>query len=306
MRAGRPASNTTPVARQVASVRLARKVRAYWALIKSPQTLLLLATGLAGYLSARPGSATLTSTGLMMAALFAAISGTTALNMVADRDIDARMERTSGRPLPAGTLSPTGAAIFGAGLLALGLGIAFWLSALFALVVLAGAAIDLAVYTLWLKRRSAWAILFGGVAGGMPILAGRTLGTGGTDWLGLLLALSILLWIPMHIMTFAIRHADDYRRAGIPTWPTVYGADSARRFVAGANALLALSLVAAGWMLGISPYFLALLALSGVAVLTLSVVVMVRPSERSNFLLFKFASLHMLGSMVLITLGAIL
>jgi protoheme IX farnesyltransferase len=306
MRVSRSTSKQTAVSGQVAGVTFAQKVRAYWALIKSLQTFLLLVTGLAGYLSARPGTATLGSTGLMMSALFAAIAGTTALNMVADRDIDARMERTARRPLPAGTLSTREATVFGVALLAVGLGIAFRLSATFGLVVAAGAAVDLLVYTLWLKRRSAWAILLGGVAGGMPILAGRALGTGGIDWLGLLLALSILLWIPMHIVTFAIRHADDYRRAAIPTWPNVYGADSARRLVAGANVLLALTLVTAAWMLGVRLCFLALLAASGAVVLALSLVAMMRPSERSNFLLFKFASLHMLGSMVLITLGAIL
>jgi protoheme IX farnesyltransferase len=307
MRGGRSGSDTALVARQnEAWVALAAKLRGYWGLIKSLQTFLLLVTGLAGYLSARPERATLTSTGLMLAALFAAISGTTALSMVADRDIDAQMERTAGRPLPAGTLSAKQATVFGGGLLALGLGVAFWLSVPFGLVVAAGALVDLAVYTLWLKRRSAWAIVFGGVAGGMPVLAGRTLATGGVDGPGLLLALSILLWIPMHVMTFAIRHADDYRRAGIPTWPSVYGPDSARRFVAAANGLLAACLPAAGWMLGICPCILALLAVSGVAVLCLSLAAMVRPSQRTNLLLFKVASLHMLGSMALITLGAML
>ena len=307
MRLRQSGSDETSVARQTgAEGRLAVKLRSYWALIKSLQTLLLLVTGLAGYLSARSESATPTSAGLMLVALFAAISGTTALNMVADRDIDARMDRTARRPLPTGTLSTIEASIFGGGLLALGLGIAFWMSVPFGLVVAAGAVIDLVVYTLWLKRHSAWAILFGGVAGGMPVLAGRALGIGGVDGLGLLLALSILLWIPMHIMTFAIRHADDYRRAGVPTWPAVYGPDSARRFVAGANGLRAVTLTVAGWMLDICPYSLGLLAVSGVIVLFLSLVAMVRPSERTNFVLFKFASLHMLGSMVLITLGAIL
>ncbi|OQY16583.1 MAG: hypothetical protein DRJ03_31490 [Chloroflexi bacterium] len=284
---------------------LAAKLRGYMALIKSRQTLLLLATGLAGYLSARPEGATPLTISLMLFSLFAAISGTTALNMVIDRDIDARMARTAWRPLPAGTLTPAAATIFGGGLVALGLGIAFWLGGLFGLAVAAGVILDLVIYTLWLKRRSAWAIIFGGVSGGMPIIAGRALVTGRVDGLGLLLALSVLLWIPSHIVTFAIKYADDYRRASVPTWPGVYGFDSARRFIAWADGLRAVVLVAAGWLLDICPYSLALLALSGVITLALSLWAVVRPSEKINHRLFKFASVHMLGSMVLITLGAL-
>jgi protoheme IX farnesyltransferase len=285
---------------------LRSKLRAYWALIKSKQTLLLLATGLAGYLSARPEAGTSAAAALMTLALFATISGTTALNMVFDRDIDVRMRRTARRPLPSGMVSAREAALFGAILVAAGLTLAFWLNRPFGWVIAAGIGLDLGVYTLWLKRRSPWSIVFGGVSGGMPILAGRVLGTGGVDGLGLLLALSVLLWIPAHILTFAMKYADDYRQACVPTWPAVYGFDSTRRFIAVSNVLRALSLVAAGWWLSICPWSLGLLALSGVVTVSLSVRAVLRPSEVLNLRLFKFASVHMLGSMVLLTLGALL
>jgi protoheme IX farnesyltransferase len=298
--------DTILVARRAEKARsLAKKLRGYWALIKSRQTLLLLATGVGGYLIACSGDVSTATISLMLSGLFAAISGTTALNMLIDRDIDARMERTAWRPLPAGTLTPTEAVLFGGGLLALGLGIAFWLDWLFGLVVAAGAAIDLIVYTRWLKRRSAWAIIFGGVSGGMPVLAGRALVVGRVDGLGLLLALSVLLWIPSHIVTFSIKYADDYGRAGVPTWPGVYGTGSARRLIATADALRAATLVVVGWLLRISPYSLALLILSSVVTLALSLWAMVRPSEKINYRLFKVASVHMLVSMVLITWGAL-
>jgi protoheme IX farnesyltransferase len=285
---------------------LAEKLRGYAALIKSRQTLLLLATGVAGYLSACPEGVTGVTISLMLFSLFAAISGTTALNMVADRDIDALMARTAWRPLPAGVLTPTAATLFGGGLVAAGLGIAFWMEWLFGLVIATGVVIDLVVYTLWLKRRSAWAIIFGGVSGGMPVLAGRALVTGRVDRLGLLLALSVLLWIPSHIVTFSVKYAKDYRRASIPTWPGVYGADSARRLVAVADGMRSVTLIAAGWLLDICPYSLALLGLSGVGTLGLSLWAAARPSETINYRLFKLASVHMLVSMVLITLGAMM
>lgn len=276
----------------------------YWALIKSLQTLLLLTTGIAGYLTARPHSASPGEVAGMLLSLFAAVSGTTALNMVFDRDIDARMARTAGRPLPSGTLSAGQAALFGGVLVALGLGTALWMSTIFAVVIAAGVILDLVVYTLWLKRRSPWSIVFGGVSGGMPILAGRALGTGRVDGLGLLLALSVLTWIPAHIMTLAMKYADDYRRAGVPTWPTVHGFDSACRFIAVANGLRIGALVWAGWLLHICPFSLGLLGLSGTVMLGLSIWAVWEPSAKINHVLFKVASVHMLGSMVLITLGA--
>jgi protoheme IX farnesyltransferase len=96
----------------------------------------------------------------MMLSLFAAISGTTALNMVLDRDIDAQMDRTAGRPLPSGILSPVEGALFGGVLVTAGLGIALGMDPAFAAVIAAGVVFDLLVYTLWLKRRSPWSILF--------------------------------------------------------------------------------------------------------------------------------------------------
>jgi protoheme IX farnesyltransferase len=295
-------------------VSLAEKLRGFGALIKSRQTLLLVATGLAGYLSARPDTLApammrmplLPTAALMLLSLLAAISGTTALNMVADRDIDSRMMRTAWRPLPAGVLSPAEAALFGGVLLAVGLGTAYWLGATFGLIVTAGALIDLVIYTLWLKRRSAWAIIFGGVSGGMPVLAGRVLGIGEVDGLGLLLALSVLLWIPTHIIPFTMKYADDYRRAGVPTWPQVYGSSSARRFIAFANALRAAALVLIGIWLAICPYSLALLALSGIGTIWLSFQSAINPSAKRDLRLFKFASMHMLGSMFLLALGSFL
>ena len=127
------------------------------------------------------------------------------------------------------------------------------------------------------------------------------------DGLGLLLALSVLTWIPAHIMTLSMKYASDYRRAGVPTWPTVHGFDSGRRFIALANGVH----IVAGWLLRIcrgdcvDPYTLALLGFSVTVMLGLSMWSVWRSSARFNHLLFKFASVRMLGSMVLIALGTI-
>ena len=216
----------------------------YWPLIKSLQTGLLLATGIAGYLSAHsPHGTWLTFLG-MIGSLFLAIHGSTVLNMAYDRDINAVMKRTCRQPLPSGRVSVREAVFLGSILSALGVGWALALAPLYGAVVCAGLFFDVVVYTAWLKRRTPYAILIGGLAGGMPVLAGRVLAIGYIDAVGVMLALGVLLWIPTHIMTFSMRHFDDYRAAGIPTFPATYGFYATRVVIAISS--LAAALVMAG------------------------------------------------------------
>jgi len=196
-----------------------KKLRLYSPLTKSLQTGLLLSTGLAGYMSARcPVMYWHTFLGLGVS-LFMAIAGSTILNMWYDRDIDAVMNRTHHRPLADGRVSPAAALRLGLVLAALGISLAVAMSPLYGLVVFAGLFFDFVVYTIWLKRRTCWSIVWGGVAGGMPILAGRVLGLGTVDGVGILLALAVLFWIPTHILTFSMRYFPDYQAAKIPTFP---------------------------------------------------------------------------------------
>jgi len=279
------------------------KAGAYWRLIKSLQTGLLLVTGVAGYESARC-SMTAWQTFLgMMGSLFLAISGSTVLNMVLDRDLDARMYRTCWRPLPLGTVSVNEALVLGLVLSVLGGGWALALGLAYGGVVLTGWFFDVVIYTFWLKRRTPLSILFGGIAGGMPVLAGRTLGIGSIDLVGLLLALAVLLWIPTHILTFSIKYAEDYRRAGIPTFPTVYRIDITRKVITISTTAAVLTMFVAAILVGMTSGCLRLLAVFGVTLVGLAAVSMARPAPKLNFLLFKSASLYMLASMSLIAVG---
>ena len=138
---------------------MVKKIKAYWKLIKSLQTLLLLLTGITGFISSRCPYTSWELTLLMIISLFLAISGTTVLNMVYDKDIDAKMNRTNKRPLPAGEISSKEAIILGLILTIVGLAIAFYLSILYGIIIFAGLFIDFVIYTVWLKRISAWSIL---------------------------------------------------------------------------------------------------------------------------------------------------
>ncbi len=281
---------------------LRTKLRLYWPLLKSMQTGLLLLTGLAGYFTARcPVTHWRTLLGLTVSLLLA-ISGSTVLNMWYDRDIDACMARTARRPLPSGALDPREALRLGLILSILGVGLAVWMNPLYGLVVFAGLFFDVVVYTIWLKRRTCWSIVWGGISGGMPILAGRVLGVGAVDAVGLLLALSILLWIPTHILTFSIRYGVDYDRAGVPTFPSTYGERTTRWIIAIASVLAAAVIGGIAWHLGTAWGYLRLMAILSAGLLFLAVLSLVRPSERVNFGLFKYASVYMLSAMLLLSL----
>ena len=175
------------------------RVKDFWALTKSLQTTLLLITGVCAYLLTQGLPCNLLQAAWMIGGLSLSISGCTVLNMLLDRDIDAQMERTAGRPLPSGRIQPGAAWLFGGFLSATGLALSFWLDWRFGTVIALGFASDLVIYTAWLKRRTPLSIVFGGVAGGMPVLAGRVLALGRVDLIGILLAGSILLWIPSHM-----------------------------------------------------------------------------------------------------------
>ncbi len=273
--------------------------RDYWQLIKNLQTGLLTATGLAGFMSARCPVLNLPLLAGLTVSLLASISGSTILNMWWDRDIDALMPRTCQRPLASGRVQPGQALRAGLVLSIIGVALAAALQPLYGLLIFTGLFFDVVVYTMWLKRRTCWSILWGGIAGAMPVLAGRTLGLGSIDWIGIVLALGVLLWIPTHILTFSLRNEADYRAAGVPTFVSTYGPGETRLTIAISSVLAALAMGLAGWGIGMNWGFLRLLGVLSSGLLLLAVAMVLRPSERVSFGLFKYASLYMLYSMLL-------
>jgi protoheme IX farnesyltransferase len=280
---------------------LTAKFRTYWPLIKATQTGLLLSTGIAGYMSAHTVPNLLIMLG-MAASLFLSISGSTVLNMWWDRDIDMKMRRTQKRPTSSGAVSPEETLRLGLVLSLLGVGWAVAINALYGLVVFAGLFFDVVVYSMWLKRRTCWGILWGGISGAMPILAGRVLAVGQIEIIGLLLAGAVLFWIPTHTLTFSIKFAEDYKAAGVPTFPSTYGLDVTRAVIALSSIIAAASIGTAGVMIGVQAGILRLMVVLSSGLLLLSFATVFRPSERVNFSLFKYASLYMLASMILLSI----
>jgi len=290
---------TTAIPQEPSILTRRSRLRAYWSLIKSLQTGLLLMTGVAGYLSAHVPFR-LPELTQMIPSLFLAISGSTILNMWWDRDIDAMMKRTHMRPAPAGSLPPNEVLMLGASTSIIGVGWALLLNPVYGAVVFAGWFFDIVIYSVWLKRRTCWSILWGGVAGAMPVLAGRVLAVGGVDAIGLLLAASVLFWIPTHTLTFSLKFEDDYRLAGVPTFPSTYGARVTRLTIASSSILAGLAMSAAAVWIGAAEGIVALIILLSAVLLFLAATVVVRPSDRTNLRLYKYASVYMLLTMLLL------
>ncbi|GAB4399067.1 MAG: heme o synthase [Anaerolineales bacterium] len=281
------------------------KFSMFWSLTKPSQSGLLLATGLAGYMSARCPVFNISTILQLSASLFLAIAGSTLLNMWWDRDIDAKMGRTQKRVTSKGLVSDKEVLMVGVLVSVIGIGWALAMDWLYGLVVFAGWFFDVVVYSIWLKRRTCWSIVWGGISGAMPILAGRVLGLGSIDWIGLMLALGVLLWIPTHTLTFSMKFQKDYADAGVPTFPSTYGLDATRFTIALSSVLAAAAMIAAGVGIGMDWGFLRLLGVLSAGLFMLAAAMTFRPTERVNFGLFKYASVYMLAAMILVVLEVI-
>ena len=278
---------------------IATKFHLYWPLIKSLQTGLLLMTGMAGYLSAH-ADIHWNSFLQMIPSLFLAISGSTILNMWWDRDIDAKMKRTHKRPTSAGQVTPNEVLQLGLIISVIGIGWAIWVNLLYGLVVFAGLFFDVVIYSMWLKRRTCWSIVWGGISGAMPVLSGRVLAIGRVDPIGVLLAAAILFWIPTHTLTFSLKFFEDYKNAGIPTFPSSYGNRFTRVAIATSSIVAGLAMSVASIWIGVAEGILALIIVLSAVLLFLAATVVFDPSDQTNLRLYKYASIYILSTMLLI------
>ena len=198
------------------------KLKAYIVLTKPRIIELLLVTTLPAMFLAKNG---VPSIGLMAGTLLGgtmAAGGANAANMVVDRDIDKLMERTKGRPLARGVISPMSAAVF-AFLLEVAAFVSLWMIAnlLAAVLALAGALFYLFIYTLWLKRSSSQNIVIGGAAGAVPVLVGWAAVTNSLSWSAVVMFGIVFFWTPPHFWALALRYRDDYKAAKVPMLPVV-------------------------------------------------------------------------------------
>lgn len=151
-----------------------------------------------------------------------AAGASNAFNMIIEVDSDRLMARTAKRPIVSGAISETQAFIFASALTIVSLTIFSVFTTLWATVLTAAAIIFYVFgYTIGLKRRTSQNIVWGGIAGCMPVLIGWAAVTNSLTLTAWLFFLVIFFWTPPHFWALAIKYRDDYAAAGIPMLPVV-------------------------------------------------------------------------------------
>jgi protoheme IX farnesyltransferase len=214
-------------------------VRDYIALTKPRIISLLLLTTIATMIVADRAFPPISTVLWTMLGGYLAAGGAGAINHYIDRDRDARMARTRGRPLVSGRIEPLHGLIFGIALGALAtVQLAITVNALAAVLALTGLLGYVCIYTIWLKPLTPQNIVIGGAAGAVPPLVGWAAATGGLAPEALWPFGIVFLWTPPHFWALSLLIKDDYARTGVPMMPVVKGEAATRRQIVGYSLVL--------------------------------------------------------------------
>jgi protoheme IX farnesyltransferase len=282
-----PGAAARPVRVRRARERSLATLRDYIALTKPRIISLLLLTTVTTMFAADPSGPALSAILWTMLGGYLAAGGAGAINHYIDRDRDARMARTRGRPLVAGRIEPLHGLAFGIvlGVLAT-VQLAATVNALAAALALAGLLGYVFVYTVWLKPLTPQNIVIGGAAGAMPPLVGWAAATGGLAIEALYPFGIVFLWTPPHFWALSLLIKDEYARIGVPMLPVVRGEEVTRRqIVVYAVILVAFTLLpAATGFLG--AFYAAAAVLLGAAFVGLAVRLLRHPSRPAALRLY--------------------
>ena len=256
-------STAVPPTAASTGARMPADWRDFYALTKPRVMTLVIFTGLCGLLAA-PGSIHPVLGFVTVLCIALGAGGAASLNQWWEADLDAKMKRTSGRPLPAGRMQRTDARDFGfflSGLSVMIMGLAVhWLAAIILAISIVYYAV---VYTMWLKPRTPQNIVIGGGAGAFPPMIGWVAVTGEVTLMPVLLFAIIFFWTPPHFWALALFVESDYAKAGIPMLPVVKGEVATRRQILAYSVLL-IPIAVAPWLIGGTG------AIYGIAALVLS------------------------------------
>ncbi len=200
-------------------------IGAYFSLLKPRVMSLAIFTALCGQILALQSNhihPVLFLFSLLSIAIGAGAAG--CINMWYDRDIDRKMERTKGRPIPAGEIKPEEALGLGIILSIISVVLLGLASNLLASFLLASSILFYVfVYTIWLKRRTYYNIVIGGAAGALPPLIGWASVSGEINYFPIILFLLIFIWTPPHFWALSLFSKNDYEKVGLPMLPNVLG-----------------------------------------------------------------------------------
>ena len=236
-----------------------------------------------------------------------AAGGANAINMFIDRDIDQLMERTKGRPLVTGVMSPKNALIFA---LTLEIIAFIWLwqfvNFLSAVLAISATLFYVFIYSLWLKRTSSLNIVIGGAAGAVPVLVGWAAVTNSLNWSPVILFLIIFFWTPPHSWALMIKYRDDYSNASVPMLPSVESLSAvADRIILYTIVQIALTIVFA-FVANMGVFYLVSAIVLGALFGALTLPVKRDLSERSAMRLFSFSIVYITLLFGAITLDVVI
>jgi len=219
----------------------------YIALTKPRLLPLVLLSGLPALVMASGDWPTPAITVVTLLGIALCAAAANSLNSYVERDLDALMDRTRARPLPAGELAPNQALVFGLLLTVIGAALLWRFAGLTAaLVSLSAIGVYIFVYTIWLKPRTPFAVVVGGFSGAIAPLIADAAVDGRVGAAGLLLFAIVFVWQPPHFYAIALFRRDDYARAGFPMLPDRIGEEATyRRILIWSACLLPLTLAPA-------------------------------------------------------------
>jgi protoheme IX farnesyltransferase len=264
--------------------------------VTKPSTVALLVFTCLGAMVAAGGVGALPAGGwaLALIAITAGCAAADTLTCYIDRDIDALMDRTKGRPLPGKRIQPPEKAlVWGGSLGVLAMGLSFLLKPLAALWMFLGLFDNVVIYSLLAKRRSCTNILLGSISGGMPALFGWAVVQNNITWTPVLISLLVITWTPNHIWNLSIRYHADYARAGVPMLPVVTHLRRAVNLIVMSVLFMIAESIALGLVGGFGSIYLTAAIIGGAVSLAGHMYLYLRPTERNAWLMFKLSSLYL-------------
>ncbi len=194
----------------------------YISLMKLRVVELLLVTTLPALFLASDGVPDLAVTVWCLVGGTFAAGGANAFNMVIEAKSDLLMKRTAKRPIATGEISKTNGLIFATVISIISLSIfAAFTTPVATLLTFLAITFYVFGYTLALKKHTSQNIVWGGIAGCMPVLIGQAAVTSSLTLTSWLFFLTVFFWTPPHFWALAVRYKDDYKAAGIPMLPVV-------------------------------------------------------------------------------------
>jgi protoheme IX farnesyltransferase len=291
----------------IPQVTVTDRLKNYYELTKPKIWYLLVFTAFGSAITASYSTDTFLSPLQWVFLLVGIVTGSAAADALTgynDRDIDAIMDRTKARPIPSGRISPRNALIFGLLLAAISLFCAWSINYITLGLMAFGLFDNIIVYSKWLKRKSQSNIILGGFSGCVPALIGYVAVTTEHLEIGLAMAGLVFLWIPTHIWSLALHVRKDYTKAGVPMLPVVAGEKRAVQVIAGTTLLMVVfSIIPFLNQFGLI-YFITAIS-GGIIMIVTSLWLLVKPSEKASWLLFKISSPYLTALFVAFMVDAI-